>query len=59
MKYCSLDLGISPVTSSLQSCLQHSTDNQSLTIRPKETNAVYDGKVGGYDLVEIQFFIFS
>ncbi|CAF1705369.1 BnaCnng69490D [Brassica napus] len=54
MKYCSLDLGLSPVTSSLQPCRRDSTVNQSLTIRPKEINAFSNGKVREHDLVEFQ-----
>ncbi|KAF3548626.1 hypothetical protein DY000_02004781 [Brassica cretica] len=54
MKYCSLDLGLSPVTSSLQPCRRDSTVNQSLTIRPKEINAFYNGKVREHDLIEFQ-----
>ncbi|KAF8090237.1 hypothetical protein N665_0482s0030 [Sinapis alba] len=54
MKYCSLDLGLSPMASSLQPSRRYSTVNQSLTIRANEINAFYNGKVREHDHVEIQ-----
>ncbi|AEE76617.1 Protein JAZ13 [Arabidopsis thaliana] len=55
MKGCSLDLHLSPMASTLQSCHQDSTVNdRSSTIRSKEINAFYSGRLSEYDLVEIQ-----
>ncbi|KAF2558735.1 hypothetical protein F2Q68_00016869 [Brassica cretica] len=54
MENCSLDLCLSPVTSSLQSCHRDSKVSQSLATRTKEINAFYNGRVLEYDLVEIQ-----
>ncbi|CAH8380704.1 unnamed protein product [Eruca vesicaria subsp. sativa] len=52
MENCSLDLCLSPVISSLESCRRDS--NQSLAARTKKINELYNGKVRGYDLVEVQ-----
>ncbi|ESQ47641.1 hypothetical protein EUTSA_v10021766mg [Eutrema salsugineum] len=54
MKNCSLDLCLSPMTSSLQSCRRDSTINESSATRSKEMNAFYNGKLREYDHVEIQ-----
>ncbi|KAH0850031.1 hypothetical protein HID58_091036 [Brassica napus] len=54
MENCSLDLCLSSVTSSLQSCRRDSKVSQSLATRTKEINAFYSGRVREYDLVEIQ-----
>ncbi|KAG7578261.1 hypothetical protein ISN45_Aa03g024570 [Arabidopsis thaliana x Arabidopsis arenosa] len=55
MKSCSLDLHLSPMASTLQSCRQDSTVNDhSSAIRAKEINAFHSGRLSEYDLVEIQ-----
>ncbi|CAF2099334.1 hypothetical protein BRARA_E01725 [Brassica rapa] len=54
MENRSLDLCLSSVTSSLQSCRRDSKVSQSLATRTKEINAFYSGRVREYDLVEIQ-----
>ncbi|CAH8261409.1 unnamed protein product [Arabidopsis lyrata] len=55
MKGCSLDLHLSPLASTLQSCRQDSTVNDhSSAIRSKEINAFHSGRLSEYDLVEIQ-----
>ncbi|VVA98772.1 unnamed protein product [Arabis nemorensis] len=60
MKSCSLDLCLSPMTSTLQSCRRDSTvlSVRSSTIRSsEEANEFYNGRLREYDLVEIQNLI--
>ncbi|KFK39519.1 hypothetical protein AALP_AA3G254600 [Arabis alpina] len=56
MKSCSLDLCLSPLSSTLQSFRRDSTvlGVQSSVIRSKETNAFSYGRLREYDLVDIQ-----
>ncbi|KAJ4894284.1 hypothetical protein Rs2_21078 [Raphanus sativus] len=54
MDNCSLDICLSPLSSSLQSCCQDSKASQSLATKPKKNNAFYNGEVREYDLVETQ-----
>ncbi|CAA7030217.1 unnamed protein product [Microthlaspi erraticum] len=55
MKSCSLDLCLSPMASTLESCRRISTvSDHSSAIRSREINAFYDGGLREYDLVEIQ-----
>ncbi|KAJ0264710.1 Protein JAZ13 [Hirschfeldia incana] len=55
MENCSLDLCLSPVTSSLQSFRRDSKASQSLARRTKKINGFYSGEViREYDLVETQ-----
>ncbi|EOA32901.1 hypothetical protein CARUB_v10016226mg [Capsella rubella] len=56
MKGCSLDLCLSPMTTStLQSCRQDSTvSDHSSAMKSKDINAFCNGRLSEYDLVEIQ-----